>query len=223
MIGSAGRFAVRRVSGDAGVVHAMEVPDDPGPQVWIIEAEAPAIVLGSSQAGSDIDPAGAERAGLAVVRRRSGGGAVLVDPATLVWLDVILPAADPLWDPDVGRSGWWLGDVWVDALAALGVRAVVHRESLAADPLTRTVCFVGRAPGEVLIGDRKVVGVSQRRTRGWARFQCAALLRWDGDALLTAMRDLDPTDVARVRSAGIGLEVPSAAVVDAFFAALRTR
>ena len=41
------------------------------------------------------------------------------------------------------------------------------------------VCFAGLGPGEVTVGGAKVVGISQRRTRHAARFQCAALLRWD--------------------------------------------
>ena len=44
----------------------------------ILEAERPAVVLGSGQAADVIDAAEAESHGIDVVRRRSGGGAVLV-------------------------------------------------------------------------------------------------------------------------------------------------
>ena len=37
------------------------------------------------------------------------------------------------------------------------------------------------------VGGRKVVGISQRRTRGWARFQCAAYRRWDPAALVALL------------------------------------
>jgi lipoate-protein ligase A len=40
------------------------------------------------------------------------------------------------------------------------------------------VCFAGLGPGEVSVNGRKVVGISQRRSRQGARFQCAALLEW---------------------------------------------
>jgi lipoate-protein ligase A len=68
------------------------------------------------------------------------------------------------------------------------------------------VCFSGLGPGEVHAGGRKVVGISQRRTRGWARFQCAAYLRWDPDALVALLAEPRPpvaalTDAVR--------EVPS--------------
>jgi hypothetical protein len=41
------------------------------------------------------------------------------------------------------------------------------------------VCFGGTGPGEVVVGGAKVVGLSQRRTRDGARFQCSVPLAWD--------------------------------------------
>ena len=61
-----------------------------------------ALVLGSTQPGTSVDSARAARAGIEVVRRRSGGGAVLVGPGDPVWIDVWLPRGDPLWHDDVG-------------------------------------------------------------------------------------------------------------------------
>ena len=114
-----------------------------------------------------------------VVRRRSGGGAVLVGPGEVLWVDVLLPARDPLWEDDVGRSFHWLGQAWVDALAAVGVDSAWHRGPMICTPWCRAVCFAGTGPGEVVVDGRKVVGLAQRRTRAGALFQCAALLRWD--------------------------------------------
>src|SRR5439155_265605 len=74
--------------------------------------------------------AGHVRAGaeVSVVRRRTGGGAVWVAPGDPVWVDVVVPAGDRLWDDDVGRAVWWLGDAWAAALADLGLAAAgVHR------------------------------------------------------------------------------------------------
>lgn len=139
------------------------------------EPVGPALVLGSGQRGDDGSVERAGTADLPVVRRRSGGGAVMVVPGSVLWLDVLVPRGDPLWDDDVGRSAVWLGAAWRDALGALGVDAeVVDRASCGA--VGRAICFGGRAAGEVLVGGRKVVGVSQRRDRYGARFQCAALV-----------------------------------------------
>jgi hypothetical protein len=44
----------------------------------------------------------------------------------------------------------------------------------------------------VHIADRKVVGISQRRTRWWARFQCASYLRWDPAGLVRLLASPRP-------------------------------
>ena len=62
-----------------------------------------------------------EAAGVDVVRRRSGGGVVLLVPGECLWLDVVVPRDDPRWDDDVARAMWWLGEVWCQALAAVDV------------------------------------------------------------------------------------------------------
>ena len=114
----------------------------------------------------------AASAGVDVVRRRSGGGAVLLEPGAAVWVDVDRPATIPAgtttsagrstgsarrgWPPSPPRrrrapctSGRWCTGAWSDV-----------------------VCFAGLGPGEVTIDGRKVVGALQRRTRAGARFQC---------------------------------------------------
>jgi lipoate-protein ligase A len=57
------------------------------------------------------------------------------------------------------------------------------------------VCFAGLGPGEVSAGGRKLVGISQRRTRAAARFQCAVHGRFDG-AAVAAMLRLQPAERA---------------------------
>ncbi|MFP5376304.1 MAG: lipoyl protein ligase domain-containing protein [Acidimicrobiia bacterium] len=144
----------------------------------------PAVVLGSTQADAAVAPG----AGLGVARRRSGGGAVLVEPGRLVWADVVVPAGDRLWHADVGRAAWWLGEAWSAALAALGVGpAAVHRGGLVRSRWSPWVCFAGLGPGEVTVGGRKAVGIAQRRRRRGALFQCAVPLAWDPAPLLAAL------------------------------------
>jgi lipoate---protein ligase len=151
-----------------------------GRLVRVLEAAAPALVLGSGQPASDVNSHAARRAGVAVVRRRSGGGAVLVGPGEVLWVDLMIPAGDPLWDQDVGRAAWWVGEAWASALESIGAGPTkVWKAAMSVSRWSSQVCFAGMGPGEVTTGERKVVGISQRRTRGAALFQTAALLRWD--------------------------------------------
>lgn len=145
----------------------------------------PAVVLGSTQGDGVVVPGAA---GLEVARRRSGGGAVLVEPGRLAWADVVVPAGDPLWRADVGRATWWLGEAWAAALSALGVAGgVVHRGGLVPSSWSPWVCFAGLGPGEVTVDGAKVVGISQRRNRTGVLFQCAVPLAWDPAPLLAAL------------------------------------
>jgi len=144
-----------------------------------VDVTEPLVVLGSTQPDSVV--ASATHA----VRRRSGGGAVLVEPGALVWVDVLVPAGDPRWEVDVGRAFAWLGRAWVGALSEAGVTgAVAYDGPLVAGEWSGLVCFAGLGPGEVTVDGAKVVGLCQRRTRAGALFQCAALLDWQPRRLL---------------------------------------
>jgi lipoate-protein ligase A len=146
------------------------------------------VILGSSQPESDIDQGRAQARGIGLARRRTGGGAVLVGPGLVKWVDVFVPAGDPLWDDDVGRASWWLGSAWADALKEAGVGSgEVWRRGLVRTAWSGRVCFAGLGPGEVTVGDRKVVGISQRRSRAGALFQCAVPIVWDPAPLLDVM------------------------------------
>jgi lipoate-protein ligase A len=206
-------WAVEHLQGSPGDFHARPLPDEPTRAVWVCEPDRPALVLGSAQRDGVVDHAACAAAGVEVVRRRSGGGAVLVVPGDLLWVDVILPADDPLWQHDVGRAFLWLGDAWAAALRELGFEVGVHQGALRRPRWSDLVCFAGLGPGEVeLAGDppRKVVGLSQRRTRAAARFQCAALLRWDPAALVPLLA-VPPGEraelLAGIAAAGAGLDV----------------
>jgi len=156
----------------------------------VVEADGPALVLGSTQHAGIADIGAAEKAGVAVVRRRSGGGAVLVGTGEVVWIDVFVPGGDRLWEHDVGRATHWLGRAWAATLASLGHGAEWHDGPLVTGAWSALVCFAGLGPGEVRTGGAKVVGISQRRTREGALFQCAALLGWDpGPTLAVLMLD----------------------------------
>jgi lipoate-protein ligase A len=125
-----------------------------------------------------------------VVRRRSGGGAVLVEPGGLVWVDLVVPSRDPMWSADVGQSAWWVGEAWARALSQAGLAGLeVWKGPMLRREWSSLVCFAGLAGGEVTgPGGAKLVGISQRRTRHGSLFQCACLLRWEPSELLQLLR-----------------------------------
>ena len=210
-------WRVRRLRAGAAALHGEPLPAAPGRAAWVLEATAPALVLGSTQGEDLVDGPAARSRGVEVVRRRSGGGAVWVDPVTTAWVDVILPAGDPLWDDDVGRAARWVGRAWRAALADLGVEPTeVHDGPLACGPLGRLVCFGTVGAGEVTTPDRrKVVGVSQRRTRDAARYQCAVYRLWAPDLLADLLcLDDDARAVLAMAAMGVGREPDD--IVDAF-------
>ena len=201
---SGAAWAVAQVGGPPGSLHQLEVPAPPGRLLRWCHATRAALVLGSAQPAGHVDEAAASAAGLPVVRRRSGGSSVVVGPGRVAWLDVVIPAGDPLWHDDIGIAPLWLGTVWAAALIDLGVGSpVVHTGPMQRAPWSPYVCFAGLGPGEVRTPAGKVVGVSQRRTRAAALFQCGVLLRWDPDEAVrglaidraSAARDLDAVAV----------------------------
>src|SRR5439155_24079484 len=154
-----------------------------------------------------------------VVRRRSGGGAVLVGPGEVVWADVLVPAGDPLWEEDVGIAFHWLGAVWVRALASLGMGTDWHRGAMVCTAWCRQVCFAGLGPGEVTTGGQKVVGIAQRRTRAGSLFQCAALLRWDPQRMVNLL-GLDAGATAELARMATPVNAAAPDIEDAFVAAI---
>lgn len=178
-------WPIERHRGSAAAFHGRTVPEPVERALWCFEVDRPAIVLGSTQRDDVVDAGAARAVGMEVARRRSGGGAVLLEPGGTIWIDVLLPSSDPRWEHDVGRSFGWLGRAWSEVLAALGVAgAVVHDGPLVHGLWSDLVCFAGLGPGEVTVDGQKVVGISQRRTRAGARFQCALLLRWSPELLV---------------------------------------
>ncbi|MBI3972346.1 MAG: hypothetical protein HY332_13785 [Chloroflexi bacterium] len=84
---------------------------------------APAVVLGVAQQMAVLDEAACAAHGLEIVKRTSGGAAVLADRRMLA-LDVALPASHPLAIADVVEAYRWLGEVFLSALREVAANAV---------------------------------------------------------------------------------------------------
>lgn len=190
-------WPLERSAGSAASLHERAIPDPPRPALWRHDVSRTALVLGSTQDDDLVDRRAAASAGVEVCRRRSGGGLVGLVPGNDLWIDVIVPARSALWSDDVGRAAHWLGATWAAALS--DVLPAGHSIEVNTGPLVRRdqgrlVCFAGLGPGEVAVDGRKVVGLSQRRTRHAARFQCVMTWRWDPSWLAPLV---DATALAR--------------------------
>lgn len=211
-------WRVQHSHGDAGAFHTTD--PDGARSATFHTVLRPTLVLGSAQPQEAVDRDAAATLGVDVVRRRSGGGAVLLIPGEFVWLDLVLPADDPLWSDDVGAAMVWVGQLWQRALQPLGCvdGSVVHRGPLVRSAWSSAVCWAGVGAGEVLLADAKLVGISQRRTRRWARFQSMCHLVWRPETV-AALVAVPRPEVAEL--AGLAATVPAgetavqAALVDA--------
>jgi len=184
----------------------------------VAEVTEPALVLGSAQSLSVVDERRADRSGLAVVRRRSGGGSVVLVPGRQVWMDFWIPEGHSWWQDDVVSAAVPVGELWADALRAVGVEGLrVHRSGLEATRWSSLVCFAGRGPGEV-VDDQSVkwLGLSQRRTRSWIRLQTMVHRVWSPELSLSALAMTDEQRVdAEAELSGVVGSIGDADVVSA--------
>jgi lipoate-protein ligase A len=169
--------------------------DDPAILYWSL-AETRGLVLGFSQKHDVLNQAELAEHSIPIYHRRAGGTAVLVGPH-LLSLDVILPAGHPLVLTDIVESYRWFGEAWVAALQQLGIQtrivspAEAHAQrALRKQPETREyelllsrACYGTLSPYEVVVGQRKVVGLDMIRRRGGSLLQAGVLMQWDTSTL----------------------------------------
>jgi lipoyl(octanoyl) transferase len=100
-----------------------------------------------------------------VVRRVTGGGAIVHDRE--LTYSVTVPDGHPL---AVGRLQLYrtIHAALIEALAQWGIEATLFEPSTAARSTDAEpfLCFQRRSPGDVLVGDTKIAGSAQRRSRG---------------------------------------------------------
>ncbi|WP_372410558.1 biotin/lipoate A/B protein ligase family protein [Streptomyces luteireticuli] len=90
-------------------------------RVW--EWGAPAVVIGSFQSlRNEVDPEGAERHGIEVVRRISGGGAMFIEPGNTITYSLCVPDA-LVQGLSFADSYKYLDDWVLGALEGMGVKA----------------------------------------------------------------------------------------------------
>ncbi len=167
------------------------------PTIYWSLAKPTGLVLGFSQKHDILNPVALQDGqAIPIYHRRAGGTAVLVGPH-LLSLDVFLPAGHPLSLADVVESYRWFGEVWVAALQAVGVQTRIvsieeahAQRALLKQPSTHNyeslmhrACYGTLSPYEVVVGQRKVVGLDMIRRRAGTLLQAGVLLHWDTELL----------------------------------------
>lgn len=140
------------------------------------------VSLGRSQTESDVDLDAARGWGIDVVRRVTGGGAILHNESEVTYA-VVLPLDHPGLPKDITGSFAFVSAGIVRALRHLGAPAEI--ESVP-DNTRETLCYVRKQGTNVVVNGRKISGGAQRR---------------DGRALLqhgTVIVDRDEARMARL-------------------------
>jgi lipoate-protein ligase A len=178
---------------------------------------APTLSLGRHQlARGRIDPARAGALGVALVRRPTGGRALLHHR------EVTYSVTAPLDRGDSVRK-WYdaINGVLLDALRRLGVEAMVAGSIGRTPAPAAASCFAQPDAGEITVGGRKLVGSALLREDG-ALLQHGSILLEDDQHLLDAILpagELRPEPAGTLRQA-LGQAPPMDVVAGALDAAL---
>lgn len=143
-----------------------------GPCLTIYEWDVPTLSLGFHQETTKVDLERMASNGVPLVRRPTGGAAVLHSEE--LTYAIVVPNAIDL------RAGSWLqeyvGRSITEALCRIGVQARLDERGEASSPLqNRTSCFVRTSRWEVAVHGKKLVGSAQRR-QGDALLQHGSIL-----------------------------------------------
>jgi lipoyl(octanoyl) transferase len=181
---------------------------DLGPALRLYEWREPSVSLGFRQVAPDW-LARCDALGVPVVRRVSGGGAVL--HAGDLTYSVAAPLDTPGLPGDLRGSYEWIRTRLVEGLVRAGLAAGASRARAGADRLE--LCFAGATGFEIELEGGKLVGSAQRRTRR-GFLQHGSIRVSDDSALYRALTGDSP---ARPRLPGL----PPAALREALVASFR--
>jgi len=139
----------------------------------------PAVSIGRFQdARREIDIAACRRLGIPIVRRPTGGKAVLHERE----LTYALIAGDdvPLFPPDILETYRIISGCIGAGLAQCGIGAELEREGRGGKPESLgAACFAVPSRYELLVGGRKICGSAQMRSRGVFLQHGALLMAFD--------------------------------------------
>jgi lipoate-protein ligase A len=177
----------RNMARDVAILEAVSAGEAP-PTLRLYGWDPPCLTLGKHQGIGAVDLGFCGREGIDVARRATGGRALL-HHLELTYAVVAPLGTRPL--PNALQEAYRLicGSL-VGACRALGVRAVLTGGEVnlrLPNPASTVPCFEAPAEGEVVVGDRKLVGSAMRAHAGAILQHGAILLDWDGRLQAGAM------------------------------------
>ena len=142
------------------------------PRILLWQYDKPAIIMGCSQRPDESQLRRAAQHGLPIMRRGSGGGAVLAGPWMLS-VTLFIPADHPVGKLDIIKIFNWFEQLWTKALVASGVtckgvdKPLIERsKETSKREGVEWACYASLSHGEVVSLDgRKLVGLAQIRKR----------------------------------------------------------
>ena len=181
--------------------------------------DAPTLSLGRNQrARGHYDLESAKRLGVAIVRRPTGGRALLHHR------EITYSVAMPARSAGAAAAAYaFINEVLLDGLERLGVSATRATGTAHAPPGLRP-CFDAPSAHEIVLGERKLVGSAQWR-RGDTLLQHGSILVRDDQALIQQiMREpLDETPAAASLGDALGRDPTLAEASEPLRAALEAR
>jgi lipoate-protein ligase A len=158
--------------------------------------------LGRGQPVADVDLPALQATGFDLVRRPTGGKAILhVDELTY---SVVVPQEDPRVAGGIVESYRRLSTGLVRGLERLGIADLVADQRVENHRLEGPVCFEVPSDYEITVGGRKLVGSAQMRARG-AVLQHGALPLYGDITRICPLLAAHP-DPARVRARATTVE-----------------
>jgi len=189
---------------DEGVLRAVVAGEVP-PTLRLYGWSPPTLTLGRGQPYADADGAALERDGIALVRRMTGGTAVLNrDELTY---SIATTDREPRFSGSVAESYRAISGALLRALRPLGLtraEATAHAAAGRQGRVRTPVCFEIPSDYEVTVDGRKLVGNSQMRVRGGILQHGSLPLTGDIGAI-SAYLTARP-DPARIRAVALTLQ-----------------
>jgi lipoate-protein ligase A len=144
-----------------------------------------AVSLGYAQRAGEIDASACRRSGVEVVRRPTGGRAVLHHLE--LTFSLVLPLRPEWAPPSTMENHRRIHRCLAHGLDALGVSGPIEQTAGRTDGVGSVFCVAAAGPCELLVGGKKLVGVAQRRFRSALLQQGTILCDFDVHAYLEVL------------------------------------